>query len=125
MNVHTWELYDKAFKWDRVRRYDLVQQEMDMIQHFEDNLNENFSNGQHVDNYIAVCKAAEAALNAKYHDGEFSDPALFDPEEEVKPKWSTVKFDETNPVKNTVITNVPAAAAPAPAAAAGPAELPA
>ena len=25
LKVHTWELYDKAFKWDRVRRYDLVQ----------------------------------------------------------------------------------------------------
>ena len=44
LSVHTWELYDKAFTWDRVRRYDLVQQEMDMIQHFEDNINENFSN---------------------------------------------------------------------------------
>ena len=72
-------------------------------------------------------------MNTKYHDGEFSDPALFDPEEEVKPKWSTVKFDETNPNKNTVITNAPAggaaaAATPAPTpapAAAGPGELPA
>ena len=77
-------------------------------------------------------------MNTKYHDGEFSDPALFDPEEEVKPKWSTVKFDETNQNKNTIITNAPvavaaaspAAASPAPAAtpapaAAGPGELPA
>ena len=122
--VQTWELYDKAFTWDRVRRYDLVQQEMDMIQHFEDNLNENFSNQQHADNFIAVCKAAELAINTKYHDGEFSDPANFDPEEEVKPKWNTVKFDETNQNKNTVITNAPATAAAA-TPAAGPAELPA
>ena len=42
--VNTWELYDQAFAFPRVRRYDLVQQHMDLIQHFEDNLNQNFSN---------------------------------------------------------------------------------
>ena len=84
-----------------------------MIEHFEDNLNENFTNQQHVDNFIAVGKAAESAISTKYHDGEFSDPALFDPEEDHKPTWSSVKFDETNQNKNTVITNKPA----------GPAEL--
>ena len=79
VSVHTWELYDASFAFPRVRRYDLVQQHMDMVQHFEDNLNENFTNGQLVTNFIKVCKDAQAALNAKYHDGEFSDPAGFDP----------------------------------------------
>ena len=90
--VNTWELYDAAFSFPRVRRYDLVQQHMDLIQHFEDNLNQNMSNGQLVSNYIKVCKDAQTAFNAKYHDGEFSDPAGFDPQEEHKTTWSNVKF---------------------------------
>ena len=39
MAVHTWELYDGSFSFPRVRRYDLVQEMMDKLQHFEDNLN--------------------------------------------------------------------------------------
>ena len=92
LSVHTWELYDAAFSFPRVRRFDLVQQHMDLIQHFEDNLNENMSNGQLVSNFIKVCKDAQTAINAKYHDGEFSDPAGFDPQEEHKTTWSNVKL---------------------------------
>jgi len=90
--VHTWELYDKAFPFEKVRRYDLVQQHMDAIQHFEDNLNQNLQNGQAVDQFIIVGLAAQAALNAKYHNGEFSDPALFDPVDAHPVTWSTAKF---------------------------------
>merc|ERR1719329_492263 len=92
LSVHTWELYDAAFSFPRVRRYDLVQQHMDLIQHFEDNLNQNMSNGQLVSNFIKVCKDAQAAFNAKYHDGESGYPAGFDPQEEHKTTWSNVKF---------------------------------
>ena len=77
--VHTWELYDNAFSFPRVRRYDLVQHHMDLLQHMEDNLNQNFTNAQHVANFIQIGKAAQAAFNEKYHDGEFADPADFDP----------------------------------------------
>lgn len=42
--VHTWELYDKAFSFPRVRRYQFVQDNLDMLEHFEDNLNTNVSN---------------------------------------------------------------------------------
>jgi len=79
MFVTSWELYDKSFSFPRVRRYDLVQQHMDMLQHFEDNLNQNFMNSQHLANFIKVGKAAQKAMNEKYHDGEFDDPALYDP----------------------------------------------
>ena len=41
-------------------------------------------------NFVRVCKAAQADLNEKYHDGEFADPAGFDPQEEHKPTWATV-----------------------------------
>jgi len=34
MHVHTWELYDKAFAFPRVRRYEFVQENMDMLEHF-------------------------------------------------------------------------------------------
>ena len=44
VNVHTWELYDNAFSFPRVRRFDMVQHHMDLIQHMEDNLNQNFTN---------------------------------------------------------------------------------
>ena len=32
--VHTWELYDHAFSFPRVRRYQYVQENMDMLEHF-------------------------------------------------------------------------------------------
>ena len=44
---------------------------MDLIQHFEDNLNQNFTNQQAVENFIQVGKKAQEMLNEKYHDGEF------------------------------------------------------
>ena len=90
MSIHTWELYDKAFSFPRVRRYDLVQQHMDLIQHFQDNLNQNFTNMLHVENFEKVAKAAREAISNKYHDGEFADPADYDPEAEHEPTWATV-----------------------------------
>jgi hypothetical protein len=88
MSIHTWELYDAAFSFPRVRRYALVQQHMDLLQHFQDNLNENFTNKLHLDNFVRVAKAAEADLNEKYHDGEFSDPAGFDPQADHPTTWA-------------------------------------
>jgi hypothetical protein len=52
---------------------------MDAIQHFQDNLNQNLLNGQAVDQFIIVGLAAQKALSEKYHNGEFVDPANFDP----------------------------------------------
>ena len=90
--VTTYELYDHAFPFEKVRRYDLVQQHMNMLEHFEDNLNENISNGQAVDNFIIVARNAQLAINTKYHDGEFADPAGVDPWNPADPTWATVKF---------------------------------
>ena len=91
LKINTWELYDKSFSFDRIRRFELVQHHMDLLQHFEDNLNQNFSNGQAVANFIDVCKKASTELNAKYHDGEFSDPAKTDPQEDAPVTWATAK----------------------------------
>ena len=58
VRIKTYELYDAAFKYERVRRYDLVQQHMALIEHMQDNLNQNFTNQQNVDQFIIVAKAA-------------------------------------------------------------------
>lgn len=82
--VHAWELLDKSFSFPRVRRYESVQAGMDMVEHFQDNLNTNNSNEVNVANFIKQAKVVVGQFNAKYHDGEFADPALFDPRDEKK-----------------------------------------
>ena len=86
--VHTWELLDKSFAWPRVRRFQDVQEQMDMVEHFQDNLNTNISNLKLVENFIRVGTTAVAELNAKYHDGEFADPALSDPRHPPATTWA-------------------------------------
>ena len=80
--VHTWELYDKSFSFPRVRRYAMVQDNMDMLEHFQDNLNQNLSNSQHMSNFLRVANTVRGNLNTKYHDGEFDDPGNHDPKNE-------------------------------------------
>ena len=92
VRVNTYEFLDKAFAFERVRRYDLVQQHMNLVEHLQDNLNQNFTNQQNVDQFIIVAKAAVAAFNTKYNSGEFTDPAGFPVRDPPKPTWSTVKF---------------------------------
>jgi hypothetical protein len=74
--VHSWELLD-------------VQENMDMIEHFQDNLNTNISNLKNVQNFIRVGTTVVGQLNEKYHDGEFSDPSGFDPREAPDVTWAT------------------------------------
>merc|ERR1711970_1082374 len=87
LQVHTWELLDKAFTFPRIRRYAYVQENMDMLEHFEDNLNTNISNSVNMANFMKVAQTVKRNLNAKYHNGEFKDPAADaykDPDEECK-----------------------------------------
>jgi len=86
--IHTWELLDKAFAWPSVRRYNEVQENMDMIEHFQDNANTNISNLKNIGNFIRVGKTVVAELNEKYHDGEFTDPAGYDPRHPVDITWA-------------------------------------
>jgi len=65
---------------------------MDLLQHMEDNLNSNFTNQQHFENFMQVAKAAQKAMNDKYHNGEFSDPANFDPTADHPVTWANVKL---------------------------------
>jgi hypothetical protein len=89
--VHSWELLDKSFSFPRVRRFDDVQENMNMLEHFQDNLNTNISNMKHVENFIRVGKTVLGNLNEKYHDGEFADPAGFDPKNPPPTTWSNVE----------------------------------
>ena len=80
--VKTWELLDGAFSFPRVRRFNMVQSNMDMLEHFQDNLNMNMSNRKNVENFIRVGKTVVGQLNEKYHDGGFADPADTNPRDD-------------------------------------------
>ena len=82
LQVNTWGLYDKAFSFPRIRRYNFVCENMDMLEHFQDNLNTNISNTIHMENFLRVANTVHTNLLTKYHDGEFVDPALYDPKVE-------------------------------------------
>ena len=86
--VHTWELYDKAFHFHRVRSYQFVQDNMEMLQHFEDNLNLNPSNKKAQQDFLRVASTVRKNFNDKYgSDGGFQDPADIDPYDEEGPEF--------------------------------------
>merc|ERR1712146_7147 len=85
--VYTWELMNKSFKFPRIRRFETVQEYMDLIEHFQDNLNLNLSNSVAVENFIRSAKAAVKNIADKYKDGEFANPADYDPRIEDE-KWT-------------------------------------
>jgi len=82
LTVHTWELYDTAFSFPRVRRYGFVQENMDMLEHFQDNLNTNITNSTAFARFLQVANQVKTNLATKYHDGEFADPGLYDPRDD-------------------------------------------
>ena len=84
--VHTYELYDKAFTFPRVRRYEFVSDNLDMLEHFEDNLNLNISNRQNLANFIRVAQTVRKNLKEKFTES-FEDPADTDPYEEKDKTW--------------------------------------
>ena len=86
--INAWELLDKAFAFSRIRRYDFVEENMNMLEHFQDNLNMNRSNLVNVENFIRVCKTVNKNFAAKYSEGEFDNPALHDPRQEALEKYN-------------------------------------
>ena len=64
--VHTWELYDKSFSFPKVRNYDYAVENMNELEHYEDNLNKNLSNSLALKRFIEVAKKVRANLNDKY-----------------------------------------------------------
>uniref|UniRef100_A0A7S3IXF9 Uncharacterized protein n=1 Tax=Strombidium inclinatum TaxID=197538 RepID=A0A7S3IXF9_9SPIT len=77
--VHSWELYDQSFSFPRVRHFDLVEEQMNELEHYQDNLNTNISNSHLLNKFVHAGKKVQGNLNQKYHDGEFKDPATVDP----------------------------------------------
>merc|ERR1719163_33018 len=71
--VTTKELYDKSFSFPKVRNYDYAVQQMNELEHYEDNLNSNLSNGLALERFVQVAKKVRANLNDKYDIG-FVDP---------------------------------------------------
>ena len=89
--VHGWELMNNAFAFPRVRRYDFVQNNMDMLEHFQDNLNMNRSNKENAERFSRVGKTVLQNFADKYHDGEFDAPAAHDPRQESLEKYNEGK----------------------------------
>ena len=77
--VSAWELNDKSFSFPRVRNYDYVQNNLEMLEHFQDNLNTNITNKVNQQRFIDTAKKVVANFGERYHDGEWSNPANFDP----------------------------------------------
>ena len=73
--VTTKELYDKSLSFPKVRNYDYAVENMNELEHYEDNLNNNLSNKLALDRFIAVAKKVRANLNDKYDIG-FIDPGV-------------------------------------------------
>jgi len=77
--IHSWELMDRAFSFERIRRYDFVEDNMNMLEHFQDNLNQNRQNSVNALNYARVCNTVQNNFSAKFHNGEFDAPRNTDP----------------------------------------------
>lgn len=73
--VTTKELYDKSFSFPKVRNYDYAVQNMNELEHYEDNLNANLDNALALKRFIDVAKKVRANLNDKYDIG-FIDPGV-------------------------------------------------
>ena len=73
--VTTKELYDKSFSFPKVRNYDYAVENMNELEHYEDNLNNNISNSLALERFIEVATRVRANLNDKYDIG-FIDPGV-------------------------------------------------
>jgi hypothetical protein len=86
--INAWEHLDASFSFSRIRRYDFVQENLDMLEHFQDNLNMNRNNLVNVENFIRVCQTVNKNFSDKFHDEEFDNPALHDPRKEALEKYN-------------------------------------
>ena len=84
--ITTWELYDKAFTFQKVRLYSQVSESMNQLEQFEDNANMNLNNSLSIAKFIANAQAVRNSLLTKYGEA-FRDPSTFDPQAENKKTW--------------------------------------
>ena len=84
--IQTWELYDRAFTFQRIRSYGFVAENMNHLEVFEDNANLNPTNSHAIAKFIKEANSVRANLIERY--GEFFvDPATVDPYEEKPKTW--------------------------------------
>jgi hypothetical protein len=76
--ITTWELYDRAFTFQRVRKYSFVIELLNKLEQFEDNANLNLSNTEALINFVNSASEVQKTLTTKYGDA-FKDPAKTDP----------------------------------------------
>ena len=88
LHFNTWELYDKSFAWPKVRHYPIVEDHLNQIEHFQDNLNLNPTNMHNVEAFVKAGKEAQSVIGEKYHNGEWTDPATYDPQAEHPKTWA-------------------------------------
>ena len=66
---------------------------MDMLEHFEDNLNTNITNKRNLANFLKVARTVRKNLTSKYGADVFQDPAEEDPYEEKENDWTNTTID--------------------------------
>ena len=66
---------------------------MDMLEHFEDNLNTNITNKRNLANFLKVARTVRKNLTSKYGAAVFQDPAEEDPYEEKENDWTNTTID--------------------------------
>jgi hypothetical protein len=84
----SWELMNDSFSFARVRNYDFVNDNMNMLEHFQDNFNMNRQNSVNAANFARVCKTVQNNFVTKFHDGEFDAPWDHDPRQEALEKYN-------------------------------------
>ena len=85
--ISSWEMYDRAFTFQRVRKYAFTIEQLNKLEQFEDNANLNLSNSEAVTNFINNAKSVRKAISEKYKDA-FKDPVALDPRNtEEKTEW--------------------------------------
>ena len=67
--VSTYSILDRSFTFPKVRLYEDVQENLETLEKFEDDLNLNISNLRLVKNFIRTGKAIVANLKEKYSSG--------------------------------------------------------
>jgi len=85
--ISTWELYDRAFTFPKVRNYAQVSENMNQLEAFEDNANLNLNNSHAIDKFIQSALQVRADLIAKYAEA-FQDPAKVDPQADKVKTWT-------------------------------------
>ena len=56
--VTTWDLYDKAFTWPKVRKYEMTKEQLSEIEKWQENLNTNITNQRHLEEFIHHARVA-------------------------------------------------------------------